>query len=107
MKALTTHRLLDCFRKAVQEEESISENILSSAYDEFLDYLLQLAKGELPFLEKLRYLYHLEVELNKRGIRFRKYGGENYQQTSTCMSEKGSRSCQDRNRITPFLRRTS
>ena len=23
MKALTTHRLLDCFRKAVQEEESI------------------------------------------------------------------------------------
>ena len=59
MKALTTHRLLDCFRKAVQEEE-----ILSSAYDEFLDYLLQLAKGELPFLEKLRYLYHLEVELD-------------------------------------------
>lgn len=64
MKALTTHRLLDCFRKAVQGEESISENILSSAYDELLDYLLQLAKGELPFLEKLRYLYHLEVELD-------------------------------------------
>lgn len=44
MKALTTHRLLDCFRKAVQGEESISENILSSAYDELLDYLLQTCK---------------------------------------------------------------
>ena len=51
MKALTTHRLLDCFRKAVQGEESIPENILSSAYDELLDYLLQLQKVNCPFLK--------------------------------------------------------
>ena len=36
MRTLTTHRLLDCFREAVQERNTVSENILSSAYDEFL-----------------------------------------------------------------------
>ena len=64
MKALTTHRLLDCFRKAVQEEESISENILSSAYDEFSDHLASLAESRLPIPERLRRLRHMETELD-------------------------------------------
>ena len=64
MRTLTTHRLLDCFREAVQERNTVSENILSSAYDEFLDYLLRLAKGEMPLLERLRHLYYLELELD-------------------------------------------
>lgn len=64
MRTLTTHRLLDCFREAVQERNTVSENILSSAYDEFLDYLLRLAKDEMPLLERLRHLYYLELELD-------------------------------------------
>lgn len=64
MRTLTTHRLLDCFREAVQKRNTVSENILSSAYDEFLDYLLRLAKGEMPLLERLRHLYYLELELD-------------------------------------------
>lgn len=64
MKTLKTHRLLDCFRKAVQEQNTISENVLSSAYEEFLDFLLQLAEGELSVLERLRHLYHMELELD-------------------------------------------
>lgn len=64
MKTLKTHRLLDCFRKAVQEQNTILENILLSAYEEFLDFLLQLAEGELSVLEKLRHLYHTKLELD-------------------------------------------
>lgn len=64
MRTLTTHRLLDCFREAVLERNTVSENILSSSYDEFLDYLLRLAKGEMPLLERLRHLYYLELELD-------------------------------------------
>lgn len=64
MRTLTTYRLLNCFHEAVLEKSTISENILSSAYDEFLDSLLQLAESGQPILERLRCLYHMELELD-------------------------------------------
>lgn len=60
---LTNHRLFGCFNLFLQKNEEISEDELSSAYEEFEVFLSDYSNRENSILRKLRELYHTEIEL--------------------------------------------
>lgn len=60
---LTTHRLFGCFALSLRANGEVSEEELSSAYEEFEAFLSDYSNREASVLRKLRELYHTEVEL--------------------------------------------
>lgn len=64
MQPSMTYRLLDCFAEAIRKRKDVTEEILLSAYDEFISLLSALTEGELPLITKLRHLRRLELELD-------------------------------------------
>jgi len=64
MKTSTTHRLMSHFQEAVLKRKNVMENVLASAYDEFSEHLVSLAGSGLSLVARLRYLRHMETELD-------------------------------------------
>lgn len=60
---LTTHRLFGYFALSLQTNGEVSEEELSSAYDEFEVLLSDYSAREDSAMKKLRELYHTEIEL--------------------------------------------
>ena len=60
---LTTHRLFGYFVLSLRANGEVSEEELSSAYEEFEAFLSDYSNREESVLGKLRELYHTEIEL--------------------------------------------
>ncbi len=60
---LTTHRLFGYFALSLRANGEVSEEELSSAYEEFEEFLSDYSNREESILGKMRELYHTEIEL--------------------------------------------
>ncbi len=60
---LTTHRLFGYFVLSLRANGEVSEEELSSAYEEFEAFLSDYSAREDSVLKKLRELHHMEIEI--------------------------------------------
>lgn len=63
MKTLTEHRLINCLFLCMTQNESFSADEISSAYDEYKQFIFGLSRQRISISEKLRYLLYTKVEL--------------------------------------------
>lgn len=63
MKTLTEHRLINYFLLSTTQDESISVEEMSSAYNEYKQYISELSQQPISISQKLRYLLYTKVEL--------------------------------------------